>query len=186
MSSALQHIERHLTQHRGIPALLYLGIIITFVVTVVLAVLDLGQAYRTVKASSEILAELESRNRAAPGVVDAVAGPAPSGSPFLQGETVTLASAALLQRVNRAITTAGGEVVSSQVEPQNSQSKDYVRVSASCELEQAALQGLLYELEAGMPFLFVDQLSVQSATSGNEGGRLRVLLGVSALWRAAK
>ena len=186
MTFAPHHIEQHLMCHRSIPALLYLAVILTFFLTLVLAALDLGQAYRSVTGSAEILAELESRNRAASSMPDAIAGAAPSGAPFLQGETVTLASAALLQRINGAISTAGGEVVSSQVEPQSSLSKDYVRVSATCELEQAALQGLLYDLEAGMPFLFVDQLSVQSATSANEGGRLRVLLGVSALWRAAK
>jgi general secretion pathway protein M len=186
MTSTLRHIEHRLMRHRSIPALLYVAVVLTFLLTVVLAVLDLGQAYRTVKASGEILAELESRNRPAAAMADAAVDAAPSGSPFLQGETVTLASAALLQRINGAIAAAGGDVVSSQVEAQTSQSKDYVKVSATCELEQAALQGLLYDLEAGMPFLFVDQLSVQSATSANEGGRLRVLLGVSGLWRAAK
>ena len=33
---------------------------------------------------------------------------------------------------------------------------------ASCELEQPALQQLLYDIEAGMPFLFVDQLVAQA------------------------
>jgi general secretion pathway protein M len=41
---------------------------------------------------------------------------------------------------------------------------------------------LLYDLEAGMPFLFVDQLVAQSPTTAGEGGRTRVLLTVSGLW----
>jgi len=47
---------------------------------------------------------------------------------------------------------------------------------------------LLYDLEAGMPFLFVTQLMVQSSQENPvaEGGRLRVLLGVSGQWQGAK
>ena len=33
---------------------------------------------------------------------------------------------------------------------------------ASCEVDQPALQQLLYDIEAGMPFLFVDQLEAQA------------------------
>jgi general secretion pathway protein M len=59
---------------------------------------------------------------------------------------------------------------------------------ASCEIEQPQLQQLLYDLEAGMPFLFVDQLVVQTSltTSGSGSGKLRVLLAVSGQWRGAK
>jgi Type II secretion system (T2SS), protein M subtype b len=48
---------------------------------------------------------------------------------------------------------------------------------ASCELDQPALQQLLYDLEAGMP-LFVDRLVAQapeaSTAGGGKGGRMRV------------
>jgi general secretion pathway protein M len=59
---------------------------------------------------------------------------------------------------------------------------------ASCEIDQTELQKLLYDLEAGMPFLFVDQLVVQAplASAGAGGGRLRILLAVSAQWPGAK
>jgi uncharacterized protein len=53
--------------------------------------------------------------------------------------------------------------------------------------EQPSLQKLLYDLEAGMPFLFVDQLDVQVSltTAMNESGsgRIRVVLGVSGQWQ---
>jgi general secretion pathway protein M len=50
------------------------------------------------------------------------------------------------------------------------------------------LQQLLYDLEAGMPFLFIDQLVVQTPTaaSGPGSGKLRILLTVSGQWRGAK
>ena len=87
----------------------------------------------------------------------------PTGSPFLEGQTLTVAGAALLQRVADAVTKVGGNVLSSQVDVQGVQAKDgFVSVLASCELDHAALQRLLYDLEAGMPFLFLEQLVAQS------------------------
>jgi general secretion pathway protein M len=55
---------------------------------------------------------------------------------------------------------------------------------ANCELDQSALQPMLYDLEAGMPFLFVDQLDIQVANVGE--GKLRFLLGVSGQWQGVK
>ena len=109
----------------------------------------------------------------------------PPGSPFLEGQTVTVASAALLQRIADTITRAGGTVASTEIQPQAAQSKNgYVTAIANCELEQAALQQVLYDIEAGLPFLFIDQLTVQPQTLPGDGGRMRVLLGVSGLWRS--
>mgnify|MGYP000928129371 CR=1 FL=1 len=65
-----------------------------------------------------------------------------------------------------------------------------VGLVVSCEMEQPALQKVLYDLEAGMPFLFVDQLDVQvpQATATNEGGagKIRVVLGVTGQWQGPK
>ena len=59
---------------------------------------------------------------------------------------------------------------------------------ANCEIGQPALQKLLYDIEAGMPFLFVDQLVVQApaGTSTGGDGRLRVMIAVSGQWQGAK
>ena len=96
----------------------------------------------------------------------------PVGSPFLGGETITVGGAALLQRVAGAITRVGGSVQSSQVDLQGPKSKDgYITLLISCEMEQANLQKLLYDLEAGMPFLFVDQLVVQGPQEFDRRGQ---------------
>jgi general secretion pathway protein M len=112
----------------------------------------------------------------------------PSGSPFLEGATFTVAGATLLQRVDGAVTKLGGNVLSSQVDLKGNQSKaGFISMIASCEIGQAELQKLLYDLEAGMPFLFVDQLVVESTTSSSSGeGKLRILLAVSGQWRSNK
>jgi general secretion pathway protein M len=113
----------------------------------------------------------------------------PSGSAYLEGATVTVAGAAMLQRVAGAVVKFGGNVLSTQLDVQGTPSKaGYLSMIASCEIEQAQLQQVLYDLEAGMPFLFVDQLVVQTPLSGSseETGKLRVLLAVSGQWRGAK
>ena len=100
-----------------------------------------------------------------------------------------MAGAALLQRVADAVTKVGGNVLSSQVDVQGVQAKDgFVNVLASCELDHAALQRLIYDLEAGMPFLFIEQLVAQSpqTASPQEGGRMRLLLAVSGRWQGEK
>ena len=113
-----------------------------------------------------------------------------SGSPFLEGPTVTVAGAALLQRVAGAIVKAGGNIASSQVDVGKAQTKEgMIGLLISCEMEQSSLQKLLYDIEAGMPFLFVDQLDVQvaQATANRSGAeRIRVMIGVSGQWQGSK
>jgi general secretion pathway protein M len=113
----------------------------------------------------------------------------PAGSAFLEGATVTIAGAALIQRVAGAVTKFGGNVLSTQVELKGTQSKaGFLSILASCEIDHVGLQQLLYDLEAGMPFLFIDQLIVQapSTLSSSGSGKLRILLAVSGQWQEAK
>jgi general secretion pathway protein M len=101
---------------------------------------------------------------------------------------VTVAGAALLQRVTSMVTKLGGNVLSSQVDLQGTEKNGFLTIIANCDIDQSALQRLLYEIEVGMPFLFVDQLSVQAASgfASSGEGRLRVLLSVSGQWQGAK
>jgi general secretion pathway protein M len=83
----------------------------------------------------------------------------------------------------------GGNVLSTQLDLQGSQTRaGFLSMIASCEIDQPQLQQLLYDLEAGMPFLFVDQLEVQTSltASGSASGRLRILIAVSGQWRGTK
>src|SRR5581483_6544775 len=130
--------------------------------------------------STEVLDRLEAHRQNAD--VNAPAGAVPAGSPFLIGETVTVAGAALLQRVASAITRFGGSIQSSQVDVQGQAKGNFVTLVVSCEIEQASLQKLLYDIEAGMPFLFVDQLVVQAPQSAATGSRMNLLLAVSGRW----
>jgi general secretion pathway protein M len=152
-------------------------------------VADILDRRQSVHAANDLLAQLEGRKPSPLAVAGASASHVPAGSPFLEGQTLTVAGAALLQRVADAVTKVGGNVLSSQVDVQGVQAKDgFVNVLASCELDQAALQRLLYDLEAGMPFLFIEQMVAQSPQTGSpqEGGRMRLLLAVSGRWQGEK
>jgi general secretion pathway protein M len=180
-------IDPYLARYPSAAAALYVAVVALLLFVVWSAISDLLDRRRTVNAAADMLARLEGRVPSSRADGGTATGPVPAGSPFLEGQTVTVAGAALLQRVASAVTQIGGSVLSSQVELQGTQSKDgFVSLIASCEMDQASLQTLLYDLEAGMPFLFVDQLVAQAPVSTSEGGRTRVLLAVSGLWPGAK
>jgi general secretion pathway protein M len=180
-------IDRHLARYPSFAALAFVVLVVGLIAAALAAFADIGERRRAVEASAEMLARLEGRTPSSRAGMATPAGSVPVGSPFLEGQTVTVAGAALLQRVAGAVTRVGGSVLSSQVELQGTQSKDgYVSLIASCELEQPALQQLLYDIEAGMPFLFIDQLVAQAPVAGTESERMRVVIGVSGLWPGAK
>jgi general secretion pathway protein M len=181
-------ITRTLTHSPLIAVALYVAVAGGLVAVAGFAVADIFDHQRALAQTSDLLDQLQGRK--ARGGTPSVAGE-PQGTPFLEGPTVTVAGATLLQRVAAAVGNVGGTIQSSQVDVLGTQAKDgFVGLVVSCEMEQPALQKVLYDLEAGMPFLFIDQLDVQvpQTTSANEqgSGRIRVVLGVSGQWQASK
>jgi general secretion pathway protein M len=177
-------LRKSLVNSPPVAATAYAALVILLLAVAISSVADILSQRSSVAATAAILEQLEGRKVPAAGGRSADAG-MPSGSPFLEGATVTVAGAALLQRVAAAVTKAGGNVLSSQLDVQGPHAKaGFVSMVANCELDQAALQSLLYDLEAGMPFLFIDQLDIQVAAAGE--GKLRFLLGVSGQWQGVK
>ncbi len=175
-------------RHRSLAVLCYVVTVIGLAGIIWLALTSLQARWVDLSSAKKLLDQIEGRRQPAAMSGESASAPV-SGSPFLEGQTVTLAEAALQQRVGSAVKTAGGNVLSSQIEPRGGESKkDFLTLIASCELDQQALQPLLYDLEAGMPFLYVDQLVVQApqAVGGPEVGRLRVLISVSGRWQGTK
>jgi len=179
---------RRLLSTPPIAAACYLGVMMLLLFVTGSAVSDMLSQRAEVAATSAMLEQLEGRT---PGARrgQAAATAARAGSPFLEGATVTVAGAALLQRVTSTVTKLGGNVLSSQVDLQGTDSKNgFLTIIANCDIDQSGLQQLLYDIEAGMPFLFIDQLSVQAPSGFASSGeaRLRVLLAVSGQWQGTK
>jgi general secretion pathway protein M len=182
MTSSLA-ITRWLTHSPLIAVVLYIAVAGGLIATAGFAVSDMLDHQRTLAQTSDLLAQLQRRNAS----TSPLAAEHP-GTPFLEGPTVTVAGATLLQRVAVAVGNVGGTIQSSQVDVSGIEAKNgLVGLVVSCEMEQAALQKLLYDIEAGMPFLFVDQLDVQipqtTAVNENGIGRIRVVLGVVGQWQ---
>jgi general secretion pathway protein M len=178
-------IDRYLTRFPAVSAGLYLALIVILALTAFLMLMDTMESYQARNASLEQLGRMQERGQRASGQPN-LNREWPPGSPLLEGSTVTVAGAALLQRVSSAVTQLGGNLVSSELESLESVPKDdALKATANFEIEQNALAKVLYNLEAGMPFLFVDQLVV-SASPSDEGGKMRVMVQVSGRWSGAK
>jgi general secretion pathway protein M len=164
----------------------YVGLVLCLGLVTWVSLQGLQERYVARDSAQALLDQIEGRTR--PGAGTPVAQPGMPGSPFLEGQTVTVAGAALQQRIGNAVRTVGGNVLSSQVDLQGIEAKKgFVSLTASCEVDQPALQQLLYDLEAGMPFLFLDQLTVQAPqATGADIARMRVLIGVSGQWQGTR
>lgn len=151
------------------------------------AVAGVAEGYASLHAAQNMLAQLEGRSPRAKGENGSEFAGGPTGSPFLEGKTLTLAGAALLQQVVKAVNHIGGDVVSSQVNLQEAAAKQgWIGLTVSCDINEPGLQPLLYEIESGMPFLFVRQLLVQAPTQGLEQSRMHIVLDVTGQWRGER
>ena len=179
-------LKKSLTGSPIVAATVYAALVVVLLAMAISSTADIFGQRASVAASAAMLEQLEGRKVPAAGSRPTEGG-APQGSAFLEGATVTVAGAALLQRVAASVTKLGGNVLSSQLDLQGPHAKaGFVSMVANCEMEQAALQSLLYDLEAGMPFLFIDQLDIQAPQGPTGEGKLRFLLGVSGQWQGAR
>lgn len=169
--------------------LLSTGAVVGYMALIAVAILFTWNAFAgisdqraSIAAAEATYAQLTGRSPSGQQAGNVLAG-APAGSPFLEGQTLNVAGAALLQRVASLVNRVGGNVLSSQVDLESDRAKDgWISLLVSCDVEQPALQKLLYDVESGMPFLFIEQLVVQAPTPGLNGNRMRVLLSVSGQW----
>jgi general secretion pathway protein M len=166
----------------------YAGVVIALVAISLALLADLHDKSAEIAAAQTRLDQLSERSRpGSPASIGSNAGV--TGSPFLDGRTITIAGAALQQRIEAAVAKAGGELMSSQVELDGPDAKNgFVNLTASVEAGQPAVQTILYDIEAGMPYLFVDKLSIQSPEvfGEPESGRMRMTIGVAGQWRSSE
>jgi general secretion pathway protein M len=110
----------------------------------------------------------------------------------LVAPTETTAASELQKQIVERLNAAGGSVQSVQAEPaREAAGTDGLRrlvAKLAFESSVTALQRLLFELETGTPFMFVDSLAVQPVAASAPGmradDRLRVTLAVSSYWKS--
>lgn len=182
----MQKFEAMLTRYPRSAVAAYVALVGLLAFMTIQTGLEVLQSRAAAASASDILQTLESRNPVRPLAAKSDTS-APVGSPFLEGPTVSVAGATLLRRVLSATKRVNGNTLSSQVDLQGPLSKSgFVSATFNLEVTATSLQMLLYDIEAGMPFLFVDELVIQAPTGAADGGKLRVVLGFSAQRQATK
>jgi general secretion pathway protein M len=174
-------------RRQALAVVAYVAVVISPLAISLLLIADIRDKAAEIAAAQMRLDELSERSRLRLSGTTA-SNPGVSGSPFLDGQTITVAGAALEQRLEAAVAKAGGALMSSQVELDGPDAKNgFVGLTASVEVSQPAVQTILYDIEAGMPYLFVDKLSIQSPEvfGEPETGRMRMTVGVVGQWRSS-
>jgi general secretion pathway protein M len=173
---------------QALAVVVYVGVVIVLFVISLFLIADLRDKAAELAAAQMRLAHLSERSQQGSSA-SIGSNPGVNGSPFLDGQTITVAGAALQQRVQEAVAKADGALMSSQVELDGPDAKNgFVGLTASMEVSQAAVQTILYDIEAGVPYLFVDKVSIQSPEifGDPESGRTRMTIGVVGQWRSSE
>jgi general secretion pathway protein M len=107
---------------------------------------------------------------------------------FLSAPTQGLAGAQLQAYVQQTADSQHATLNSSGLEVTRHDDKpDSIRLQAALDMNLPALQAILYQLESGTPYVFVDSLNVQLLGGGSQGPAedplLRITLGLRAIWR---
>lgn len=175
---SMKKFEGYLTRFPIAAVAAYVALVVLLAFTTMQTVIEILSSRDAAASAAEILQTLEARQPAQRSAAKSDVS-VPIGSAFLEGQTASVASAMLLQRVLAAARRVNGNTLSSQVDTQGPLAKSgFVSATFNIELASASLQPLLYDLEAGMPFLFIDELVVQPAASSTD--RMRLVLGISA------
>jgi general secretion pathway protein M len=161
------------------------------VVCVIVVSWSLGvrsEALAELGEKQDALALLESRVGGGAKGRGPVRNPAAPPSAFLTTQTQGLAGAELQAYLAGLAAAQSAEVVSSGVQPTSRDDPpETIRLQATLTTTIGSLQTLLYQLETGTPYVFIDSIAVQLPNVGVGGTRqdpvLRVTLGIRALWR---
>ncbi len=125
-------VARALAGSPLIAVTLYVAIAGALLLMTGLSVAEILSHRQALAQTSDLLDQFRGRKGAAKTTASAMAEH--PGTPFLEGPTVTVAGANLLQRVAAAVNDVGGLVQSSQVDVSGAQSKDgFVGLVVSCE-----------------------------------------------------
>jgi general secretion pathway protein M len=146
-----------------------------------------SDANHELKEQREALSHLEARARSGSQANVRMKFAAPADA-FLDGPTAGLAAAKLQAYLSQVAASQQAILISYGVEPtRREDSPDSVRVQATLDVGQMALQSLLYQLESRTPYVFVDALALQPPSTAEQRAAqapiLRLTMSLRALWR---
>ena len=174
----------NLAARQSFSALGLFGLIALLLGAAVSVALDLREAAANVAALDEQARALEARTRN----VAPRKGAEAAASPFVDAPSVTLAGAALQQRVEAAVAAAHGRLASSKVDVGGRTDARRVALEAELTVAQPDMQKLLYDLETGQPYVFVVSFEARAPEKfdAQAPADMRVSLTVAGEWGGAK
>jgi general secretion pathway protein M len=129
----------------------------------------------------ELLSQLEARSRSE--AAQRRSGVAPAAA-FVSAPTQGLASAQLQAYLQRVIGSNHAVLVSAGTDPAKG---DSIQLRATFDTSLRSLQALLYQLESGTPYVFVESINISLPAADTHGPvedpLLRITLALHAVWR---
>jgi general secretion pathway protein M len=178
-------------REQAIAVAAFLAILLASVVLPVWTLKTRSDASQELDEGQEFLARLEAARQRSGGAKGAGRGQVDAASPkaFLNAQTPGLASAQLEAYLSQLAQDQQASLVSSSVQQTTkSDAPDAVRVQANLEVPYEGLQTLLYKLETGMPYVFVESMTVQTtgvAQQRTAHAAMKVMLNLRAIWHRA-
>jgi general secretion pathway protein M len=163
------------------------AVIASCILTAMLAVASRNEASQELEDRQARLSQIEAAHarRSTPTLA-----PSSSSAPetaFVSGATAALAGAQLQTQLTRLVAAQNANLASSGIlSSVRSDTADAIRLQVSFDMGLVGLQSVLYALETGTPYVFVEALSIQprGGTQPTAGEPLlHVTLSVRALWR---
>jgi len=176
--------ESSLSRERIISVAAFAALVLICIATIGVLFEARAVALRELTERRDGLERLEARVRQNAGRPIAAAPPAA----FIEAPTQGLASAALQAHLAQlAEAQHAGLVLSGEETAKREDAPDTIRLQATLDMNMKALRALLYQLESGTPYVFVDALAVQPASvaagRAAEDPLLRATLSLRAVWR---
>lgn len=134
---------------------------------------DFERDSQTIEQLHMVLARYQGAGRELPDLttrLEELRGRGPAQAGYLEGPNETVTAAILQERLKSLVQSHGGILKSTQVMA-NKDDGEAKRITVRGEIVAtvATLQRVIYELEAGLPILFIDNLDVRTMV-GSRGG----------------
>lgn len=147
-----------------------------------------SEAAQELGEREELLAHLEDRAKSV-SAARAKSSVAPV-SAYIDAPTQGLAGSALQAYLLQRADADHAVLISAGIQPAKREDPpDSIRLQATLDMNLQTLQTLLYQLESGTPYVFVESLAVQLVGAKSEHAEdplLHISLGLRALWRQKK
>jgi general secretion pathway protein M len=105
---------------------------------------------------------------------------------FLKGVSGSITQAELLKNISNRIASEAGVMISSSIDDASlgTPGKDHpIRIRTEFRMSNDHLQRLLYKIESGIPYLFVDNLVLRPASEPGSRDLLHAQMTVYGQWR---